>query len=243
MKEADTSFNNVLNGLFAPITRKRAKELGLNEVEESQYVGRLSREIEASGSMDKVAIGTYIYFNFCTSLFFDKIFHYFLGCFEHYTNLRNHDAAFEHHQKGSEWLVAFDMFSGAMRGDREYALMPYLAYTLVPFFPLFQERGGPKPERPKADWEVCCWLGLVHNAALTIFIRTIWSQERTKKFTNLSLDACALQARDVEAIIGISLEATYSRWSSHPLSTALFHHHFDRYICSLPSVLIVLITL
>jgi hypothetical protein len=41
-----------------------------------------------------------------------------------------------------------------MRIDRDYALMPYQAYTLVPFFPLFQERGAPKPERPKADWEV-----------------------------------------------------------------------------------------
>lgn len=44
---------------------------------------------------------------------------------------------------------------GAMRAEREYALIPYLAYPLVAFFPLFQERGGPKVERPKADWEVC----------------------------------------------------------------------------------------
>lgn len=41
-----------------------------------------------------------------------------------------------------------------MRSEREYALMPYLSYAVVPFFPLFAERGGPKVERPRADWEV-----------------------------------------------------------------------------------------
>lgn len=41
-----------------------------------------------------------------------------------------------------------------MRSEREYSLMPYLAYSLVPFHPLFNERGGVKVERPKADWEV-----------------------------------------------------------------------------------------
>lgn len=50
--------------------------------------------------------------------------------------------------------MMFDSFSGAMRSEREYSLLPYLSYTLVPFYPLFNERGGPKPERPKADWEV-----------------------------------------------------------------------------------------
>ena len=52
--------------------------------------------------------------------------------------------------------------SGEMRLEREYALREYLPYTLVPFYPLFQERSAPKVERPKADWEVslcfvpCC---------------------------------------------------------------------------------------
>lgn len=44
--------------------------------------------------------------------------------------------------------------AGTMRSDREYSLMPYLAYPLVAFYPLFQERGAQKAERPKADWEV-----------------------------------------------------------------------------------------
>jgi chromosome transmission fidelity protein 18 len=41
-----------------------------------------------------------------------------------------------------------------MRSEREYTLLQYLPYTLVPFYPLFQERGAQKVERPKADWEV-----------------------------------------------------------------------------------------
>lgn len=41
-----------------------------------------------------------------------------------------------------------------MRSEREYTLLQYLPYTLVPFYPLFQERGAEKVERPKADWEV-----------------------------------------------------------------------------------------
>jgi len=41
-----------------------------------------------------------------------------------------------------------------MRSEREYGLLPYLSYTLIPFHPLFSERGGPRVERPKADWEV-----------------------------------------------------------------------------------------
>lgn len=45
------------------------------------------------------------------------------------------------------------MASG-MYSEGEFALREYLAYTLVPFYPLFQERGAPKVERPKADWEV-----------------------------------------------------------------------------------------
>jgi chromosome transmission fidelity protein 18 len=58
MKEADVSQTVVLNDLFSPMSRKRAKDLGIGEEEESKYVARLSREIEASGAMDKIAIGT-----------------------------------------------------------------------------------------------------------------------------------------------------------------------------------------
>jgi chromosome transmission fidelity protein 18 len=58
IKEADTSTVSVLNDLFTPISRKRAKDLGMSEEAENKYVHRLGRDIEASGSMDKIALGT-----------------------------------------------------------------------------------------------------------------------------------------------------------------------------------------
>ena len=128
MKEADTSLTSTLSGLFAPVTKKRVKELGWTDEEESRYVARLSTDIDASGSVDRVALGQsrmqtygYEYYNFD------------IGCFEHYANLRHFEATLDRHQKGSEWLVAFDTLSGTMRSEREYSLLPYLSYTLVPF--------------------------------------------------------------------------------------------------------------
>ena len=132
MKEADVSQTAVLNDLFAPMSHKRAKEFGLGEEDLARYVGRLSRTVEASGATDKIAV----------------------GCFEHYATLKRHDANFSRYLKAGEWLTTYDLFAGEMRQEREYALMQYLPYLLVPFYPLFQERGTPKVERPKADWEV-----------------------------------------------------------------------------------------
>ena len=56
MKEAEVSQMMILNDLFAPLSRKRAKELGVSE-DDSRYVSRLSREVEGCDSIDKVAIG------------------------------------------------------------------------------------------------------------------------------------------------------------------------------------------
>ncbi|KAH9846087.1 P-loop containing nucleoside triphosphate hydrolase protein [Lenzites betulinus] len=134
MKEAESSQMTVLNDLFAPLSRKRAKELGIRE-DEARFVTRLSREIDGCGSIDKVAIGAQS------------------GCFEHYALLHRHDGTLTRYVKGTEWLCTYDLMAGTMRSDREYSLMPYLAYPLVAFYPLFQERGAQKAERPKADWE------------------------------------------------------------------------------------------
>jgi len=46
------------------------------------------------------------------------------------------------------------MFSSAMYNDGDFALNHYLPYTLVPFYPLFQQRGGKRVERNQVDWEV-----------------------------------------------------------------------------------------
>lgn len=88
------------------------------------------------------------------------------GCFEHYLHLRVHDATFQRYEDAHEWLSTFDIMSGTMRSEKEYALMPYLPYTMVPFFPLFAERGGPKVERPKTNWEV-------RRAYLEVYIRSM----------------------------------------------------------------------
>jgi chromosome transmission fidelity protein 18 len=132
MKEADTNFLNVLTDLFCPMSKKRVKERGMGEAEENRYVERLSHALEATGTLDRVA----------------------LGCFEHYANLHQHDATFARYMKANEWLVSYDVLSGSMRAEQEYGVLQYLPYALVPFFPLFQERGGTRVERPKADWEV-----------------------------------------------------------------------------------------
>ncbi|KAJ7744945.1 P-loop containing nucleoside triphosphate hydrolase protein [Mycena maculata] len=131
MKEADSSMVSVLNSLFTPLTRKRVKELALTEVEESKYVGRLSREIDGCGKESSIAV----------------------ACFSHYATLRHHDANFSHYEKANEWLVTFDLLSAAMYSDGDFALIQYLPYTLVPFFPLFKERSGQRIERSQADWE------------------------------------------------------------------------------------------
>ena len=57
MKEADSSTISVLNNLFAPMTRKRVKELGIGEEEESKYVQRLSREVDTINNPSTIATG------------------------------------------------------------------------------------------------------------------------------------------------------------------------------------------
>ena len=61
MKEADASQISVLNDLFCPMQKKRVKDLGMTEGEESKYVGRLARTIESTGAPDKVALGEVVW--------------------------------------------------------------------------------------------------------------------------------------------------------------------------------------
>ncbi|KAF9036642.1 hypothetical protein BJ165DRAFT_1504858 [Panaeolus papilionaceus] len=131
MKQADTNVLSVLNSIFTPMSKKRAKDLALDEEDETRYVARISREIDGSGRESTVAT----------------------GCFGHYAKLRRHDATLARHEKANEWLSTYDRFSSAMYSDGDFALHPYLSYMLVPFHPLFQERGGEKVERNHTDWE------------------------------------------------------------------------------------------
>ncbi|KAK7467394.1 Chromosome transmission fidelity protein 18 [Stygiomarasmius scandens] len=127
MKEADASLMTVLNNLFIPLSKKRVKDL--NEAD-SRYVSRLSHEIDSCGRESAIAT----------------------GCFAHYATLRRHDPNFLRFEKANEWLMTFDYLSAAMYNEGDFALSPYLPYTLVPFYPLFQERGAPKIERNQDDW-------------------------------------------------------------------------------------------
>jgi len=121
----------------------------MGEEEEGRYVARLAQEIDESGKESSIALGGWA---FCpVSLEFIEVVP---GCFAHYATLRQHDANFARYEQANEWLLSFDTFSGTMYNNGDFAVASYLPYTLVPFYPLFQERGGPRVERNQADWEV-----------------------------------------------------------------------------------------
>ncbi|KAG1778460.1 P-loop containing nucleoside triphosphate hydrolase protein [Suillus placidus] len=131
MKEGDTTATSVINEIFAPLSRKRVKELGMGEEEEARYVNRLSHTIEGLNNPASIAN----------------------GCFAHYINCHRHDANLNHYEKAGEWLTTFDSFSSVMYTDGDFALHTYLSYFLVPFHPLFRERGEKRVERDSSDWD------------------------------------------------------------------------------------------
>lgn len=149
IKEADQSFTNVLSDIFSPLSKSRVKDLGLTTDEEARYVERISRGIEGTGSLDKVALGMLL-----RRIGSQNFTFYILACFEHYVTLRTHDASFRAYEQAHDWLATYDLTNGAIRADREYGMMPYLSYALTAFHPLFRTKGGAKVERPKVDWEV-----------------------------------------------------------------------------------------
>ena len=53
-----------------------------------------------------------------------------------------------------------------MYSDGDFGLHAYLSYLIVPFYPLFQERGGQRVERDQADWEVRYFLTPAINVNL-----------------------------------------------------------------------------
>jgi chromosome transmission fidelity protein 18 len=99
MKEADQSFTSVLSDIFSPLSNSRVKDLGLTTEEEARYVGRISRGIEGTGSLDKVALGSLL----CRTES-QKFTCYTLACFEHYATLRTHDGSFRAYEQGQDWL-------------------------------------------------------------------------------------------------------------------------------------------
>lgn len=162
MKEAETTNQAVLNDIFLPMSKKRVKDLGLNDVEKGKYVGRLTRMIEASGAADKIMAG--MFFPLLTERgpdFPNALVLYCMmsGCFSHYANVHQQDPSWDRSNKLHGWFGAFDMFSSAMRLDQEYAMLAYLPYLVAPIHPLVCGAGNSKVSRPTADWEV---RGIMH---------------------------------------------------------------------------------
>lgn len=151
MKESESSIQTVLDSIFNPLSKKRIKELGLTEQDEGKYVARLYQEIDGCGRESAIATGLSTMSDQAASR---SSYPPLLGCFGHYTSLRNYDANLSRHEKAGEWLVTFDLISASMYGDADFTLVHYLPYFLVPFYPLFQERGGERVQRNQADWDV-----------------------------------------------------------------------------------------
>lgn len=62
MKESENTVITTLNNLFAPLTRKRVKELGIGESEELHYVARLACELESINNISAIATGELLVF-------------------------------------------------------------------------------------------------------------------------------------------------------------------------------------
>ncbi|CAE6526005.1 unnamed protein product [Rhizoctonia solani] len=131
MKETESSVQAVWNDLFTPITAKTRKLIpGASAMEADKYVSRLSRVIENAGS-DRVAV----------------------ACFEHYTTLRKGRSSWDSLLAAHEWFGWYDTLSMTMRTEQEYGLLPYQAYAITAFHPLFATLGNPKYERVNNDWD------------------------------------------------------------------------------------------
>jgi len=129
----------------------------------------------------------------------------FLGCFEHYPNLDKHDSTFVKYSKAIEWLGNYDLLSNGMRSEREYGLMGYLPYMVVPFYPLFQERGAQKVERPKADWEVRDLCTSVKEVTVLTSLRRIIPRRRhTRRSINPYRNASGVPADEKVDVSGTS---------------------------------------
>jgi len=109
------------------------------------------------------------------------------------------------YSKAIEWLGNYDLLSNGMRSEREYGLMGYLPYMVVPFYPLFHERGAQKVERPKADWEVRrSYTSAKEVTVLTSLRRITLRRRHTRRFTNPYRNASGVPADEKLDVSGTS---------------------------------------
>ncbi|EJU05169.1 P-loop containing nucleoside triphosphate hydrolase protein [Dacryopinax primogenitus] len=161
MKDSEMSTQQVWDDIFLPLSKKRIRQLGLTDAEESKYVARLNFEVEATDEVDRVM----------------------QGCFDHYPKARLRDAPWAIFEKAHAWLDAFDLFTGTFKGgdDPIWALREYRSYFAVAFRPLFINPGNPKAEFPQADYEA--YLTAKANEEIYATFAKELSTEVTKSFT------------------------------------------------------------
>lgn len=101
-----------------------------------------------------------------------------------------------------------------MYTDGDFALNQYIPYTLVPFHPLFQERGGLRVERDQADWEVIIHF-IIFDRLTNIFqsFSIYKCCEATRRFTSRFLDVCALLPCATGPTLGTLLAPLLCSWS------------------------------
>ncbi|CAE6512152.1 unnamed protein product [Rhizoctonia solani] len=150
MKETESSVQSVWNDLFTPVTAKTRKLIpGANAMEADKYVSRLSRVIENAGT-DRIAVGE-------TSVPYAQAAKQRLTicpvCFEHYTTLRIGRSSWKSLLAAHEWFGWYDTLAMTIRNEQEYGLLPYQAYAIAAFHPLFATLGNPKYERVNSDWD------------------------------------------------------------------------------------------
>ena len=131
--------------------------------------------------------------------------------------------------------------AGEMRSEREYSMLQYLSYLLVPFHPLFSERGAQKVERPKADWEVR-HLSLPVYLKANFRFRTTREQRSTKKSILHSANAYEQQAPDVEVHTDFSIAMQSCNSNLRRTSTASFHLLYDPWVSLLTTMVTLLTT-
>lgn len=104
-----------------------------------------------------------------------------------------------------------------MYSDGDFTLNQYLPYTLVPFYPLFQERGGDRIERNQADWDV---------SPIQTYKSVLISDSRN---TESAIDP--KQRRDIQVTFPVPAKRHCSPWRR--LQTSCQHSDTAARICTI----------
>lgn len=124
-----------------------------------------------------------------------------------------------------------------MYTDGDFALIQYLPYTLVPFYPLFQERSGERVERNQADWEVGTLFShpdIVGSIAVQHLQLTRSNGEIFKSLARCLHTATARYGGNFRHLVStptlqVEFAPLLNRIISPPLRPVSLHHHSSLY--------------